>query len=147
MRTLDFFLWFLYSLLDIPLDVQHFMAFFRSLRKFFILDRLVLALILCAIVLNAAAWAFILWKVHGNAEWRATGYSVYFGITDYGPPEVLFRVPAIGSLFVVVNIVLAYFLHKRSQPFARILLGATAFLQILVIIPLIAIYYIGNIGA
>jgi hypothetical protein len=120
------------------------MAFFRSLRRFLLTDRVTLIFILLAVIENLISWAFILWKVHLNADWRTTWYSVY-GTSNFGPPQTLFEIPAVGSLVFVVNTAISYFLHKRSQGYARILLGATAFLEILVLIPLFAIYYFGNI--
>lgn len=121
------------------------MPFLRSLRKFFYDDRIVLVFLILAILVNIVSWAFVGFKIGGSADLRATSYSVYFGAT-FGPPQLLFEIPAMGSFMVVVNTLIAYFLHKRNRGYAEILIGATAFLQVLTLIPLIAIYYFGNIS-
>ena len=122
------------------------MKFLHSLRKFFISDRVVLFLLILALIVNAVSWIFIVWKTHSLTDWRTTQYNVY-GSSSFGPPQFLFEIPGLGSLIIVINVVIAYFLHKRNALYARILVGTTAFLQVLAIIPLFAIYYIGNLTA
>ncbi len=120
------------------------MPFLRSLRKFFYDDRIVLVFLILSILVNLTSWVFVALKIGGSTELRATSYSVYFGAT-FGPPQLLFEIPAMGSFIVLSNSIIAYFLHKRNVGYAEILMGATAFLQALTFIPLLAIYYFGNI--
>lgn len=117
----------------------------RALRKFFIEDRIILTFLVISIIVNVIAWAFILWKTHVNLDWRTTTYNVYRGATGYGPPQTLFEIPGVGTLIVLMNGIISYFLHKRNNGYAEVLMGATAFLQVLLLIPLLAIYYFGNI--
>jgi heme/copper-type cytochrome/quinol oxidase subunit 4 len=112
---------------------------FRELKAYFWSDRVTLICTGIIVVLNVAMWVVLATQIHNPEEFRVLRYSVYFGITDFGPARQLYYIPFIGTAMSITNLILGLFLHSRERNYARLLAASTIFIQILIFIPLIAI--------
>lgn len=113
----------------------------REVKTYLFSDRISFILIAAILLLNACLWVFLLIKIDDPDSLRVITYSVYFGVTDYGPASRLLEIPLIGFVVAMTNILLGYLLYNRNHTFAYILLGVTVFLEVLVLVPAIAIYF------
>ena len=111
----------------------------RELKSYFLQDKIVLFSVIAIVVLNAGIWIALRILLQNPEEFRVLRYSAYFGVTDFGPARELYNIPFIGSVIGLTNMILSYFLHAREKNLSRIIVAGTVFLQLLIVISLIAI--------
>ncbi len=58
-----------------------------------------------------------------------------------GPPRDAFRMPGIGAFILMINLVVATALHRSQREAARILAGATPFIQLVMLIAILRVVH------
>ncbi|MFH1426593.1 MAG: hypothetical protein ABIG66_04175 [Candidatus Kerfeldbacteria bacterium] len=82
-------------------------------------DRVSAVLLAVALVLNAGAWAVILWKLPYTSDPVFLHYNIYFGIDLTGSWYELLWIPGSGLAALVINSVIIV-LNKRMDAVVRI---------------------------
>ncbi len=100
--------------------VRHFFAhqFFRN--------PLVHWTLIAAAFLNVANWIFLAIFIHPVDYELILHYNVYFGIDITRPWWEAYYIPAVGSIFLLVNISLAYYFYLQKERIASYLLLLTS---------------------
>lgn len=77
-------------------------------------NRILLGTGAIALCVNALHWLFVAMRLSVRDITLPAHYNIYFGIDLVGPWWYAFLLPAAGSVIIVVNIVLAFLLHKQK---------------------------------
>ncbi len=77
-------------------------------------NRILLGTSALALCVNALHWLFVATRLSVRDMTLPAHYNIYFGIDLVGPWWYAFLLPVAGSSIVVVNIALAFLLHKKK---------------------------------
>ncbi len=87
--------------------------------------------------LNLLAWGLALWFVIprlATSPFFALHYTVYFGVDRIGPPWGLLRMPLLGLVLLVVNVIVALLLHRNERLPGAFFMALTLLLEVLVLV-------------
>lgn len=101
-----------------------------SREKSFWQNNIVQNLFWFSLVLNAVSWGVLFFFVSMTRERIILHYNVYLGVDIIGSPYLVYWVPAVGLLFLAVNLLLAWDLYlKRERIISYALLLASVMLE------------------
>jgi hypothetical protein len=69
-------------------------------------------------------------------------YNIHFGIDTVGPWWQIFVVPAVGLLFMVMNLIAARMTWRRDPMLSYTIAAATAFIELLLLVAMIFIVFL-----
>ncbi|MBI2410458.1 MAG: hypothetical protein HYV32_00985 [Candidatus Kerfeldbacteria bacterium] len=97
-------------------------------------DRLLFLFLLVSILLSAASFGLILWKIPPTENTVFLHYNVYFGVDRTGNWRDIFWLPGSGAAMVVVNAALVLWSKRMDAFIRRLVLACTMLLQIVVFV-------------
>jgi hypothetical protein len=106
----------------------------RLINHYFWHDRLIFINFVLALTTNLFFWIFLFLKSSQLEEIIPLHYNVYFGIDMIGSRHELLKMPALGLLILLINLVLAFRIYKHERVSAYFLLFANSLVQIFLLI-------------
>ncbi|HEX9664233.1 MAG TPA: hypothetical protein VGA49_00225 [Patescibacteria group bacterium] len=73
-------------------------------------------------------------KISPTSEPITLHYNIYFGIDLIGAWYKVYFLPLFGLIVIVVNFVLAYFLHKQEKILSYFLVAAASLAQLILLV-------------
>jgi len=92
-----------------------------------------------SLALNLVIWALILTQIGKFDLDIPLHYNIYFGIDDFGSKNNLFFLPIFASLVLIVNFLVSFYFANKEKFLTYFLLGASIFIQILVLLASLSI--------
>lgn len=93
---------------------------------------------------NIVMWLWLFWQTRDFSGHIALHYNIYFGIDSFGPWPELFYLPALGLLFLGLNLSLGGPSYEKERNLAYFLSGIASFNQIILLIALYLIIFINS---
>jgi len=87
--------------------------------------------IIVSVLVNAALWALLYFRIDITDEPIALHYNVYFGINLIGSWYQAYVQPIIGIIVIVANNFLAYVVYKRERVASYILIFVSVVIQLI----------------
>lgn len=113
----------------------------RLLRLSLLRDGVCTGLLAAALVVLLGSFGYVSFRFPTLPELMPLHFN-FAGEPDLiGPPMEAFRVPAIGALILVANWVVAAAIHGWQRDASRILAGATAFVQLVVLMAVLQVVH------
>ena len=75
-------------------------------------------------------WAWLLWNIRPQDESLFLHYNILFGVDLIGSWGQIFYIPLVGAIIFVVNFLLGWFLFKKTELPAYLLLAMSILCQI-----------------
>jgi len=97
-------------------------------------NKTILFLVLLGLLFNLALWLILVFKIKPSLVLIPTKYNVLLGVTELGKWYQVYRLPAIGFLIYLVNLVLAGILYRNERLASYLLLGFATFVQVLILV-------------
>ena len=102
----------------------------RFINHYFWHDKLILINFLFGIFVNVFFWVFLFIKFKTLEEIIPLHSNVYFGIDMIGPKFELLKMPILGVVILLMNVVLAFKIYKHERMNAYFLLFGNSLVQV-----------------
>lgn len=99
-----------------------------------------------AAILNLAAWLLVFFRFGEKDINIILYYNILFGVEYQGVARQLFTIPAIGLLIFFMNLVIIRFVYQKEKFIFYLLLAASLFSQVFVIIAIAALVLVNSKG-
>ncbi len=110
----------------------------------FFQDNLIKINLFLGILLNLGLWFWLFWQSRSFTDLITLHYNIYFGIDLLGPWYQIFLLPALGSLFLVLNVFLTAIVYKKEKILGYFLMVASSFSQVIFILAAIFIIFVNQ---
>ncbi|MBI5038081.1 MAG: hypothetical protein HZC01_05265 [Candidatus Kerfeldbacteria bacterium] len=97
-------------------------------------DRVSVLLIAAGLAFNVGQWIYLALVVSPYEEVMYLHYNIYFGVDLVGQWYRIFLMPAIGTGIMILNIIFARQLHKKSFILSRLQLSFSLACQVLLVV-------------
>lgn len=114
-----------------------FKKFYKIFTSLIFKDRFFQIVFSLSLLINLALWVFLYFKFYplkDAGDLLPLHYNIYFGIDFVGKWYKIFVMPLLGIFFILVNFILADIIYLRDRIVSYFLLGASAFIQILLLL-------------
>src|SRR3989338_4089130 len=101
-----------------------------SSRKSFIQDKLNFVSIAVALLINIIHWVILLIKIKPGNENILLHYNVIYGADFIDKSKLVYGIPLIALIFFIINLFLAFHLHKRETALPYFLNFASIAIQV-----------------
>lgn len=109
----------------------------KSFREMLGQGRLYLWMFITSIFLWLVMFALLWWRIvplSVENPFLPLHYNVYFGVDRFGPWYQVFSLPALGLLFLVVNVVMQTHFFRREKMLARFFAISSVFLEVVLLV-------------
>lgn len=96
------------------------------------------------IIINSIIWMAILIKIHGENKPIPLHFNAFYGIEFVGSGLLLFQLPAIGLVFIAVNLFLAGYFYRTEIFLSRVINCAGFAAQILLLAAAAGVLYLNR---
>jgi hypothetical protein len=96
-------------------------------------DKVILSGLIFSVVLNLISWSALLFYFWGFTGYAIIGYNIYFGISSFGPWQMVLLLPLTGSLVILVNFLLALVLYLNYRVLSYILTVTTGLVNVIIV--------------
>jgi len=106
----------------------------RSVEEFFKKNKLVLAGFGLAILLNLFLWLLIGYRFRFTNDFIPLRYDIYFGVNSIGHWTKLFKLPLIGLVIIIINLICFLLFNKKEKIMNYFLVLASLIVQCVLVL-------------
>lgn len=117
----------------------------KSGKRMFKKDRMARTTTFIAVVFVIATTALPIWRLlplSGESPFIALHYNVYLGVDRFGPMYQIFFIPAMGLLFLLLNLVIQIRAYKHQKTLSLFFAASTPLLELILLVAMVLIVLI-----
>ena len=117
----------------------------KSFKRMFRKSRLIRWTSLVSILLLVGTWFLPLWRILPLAQespFIALHYNIYLGVDRFGPVWHIFFIPALGTLFLLINLFIEARSYRQQKVLSFFFTAATPLLQLILFMAMVLIVLI-----
>lgn len=100
--------------------------------KLFIRKRSIVLPTIFALLLNLAAWLWLLFGASHRSQDAVLHYTILFGVDQVGGFGALYTAPIIGLIILLINLLVAWLLYSYDTFIAVLIMVATDFIELMI---------------
>lgn len=101
-------------------------------------------LTVCSVVVNAIAWALLLWKIPYTPDTVLLHYNIFFGVDATGSWNQLFAIPLSGLIILLINEAVLLRAASTDLFIKRLMSILTLVMQLIVLVATLLIVLLNN---